>query len=217
MFKTSETRKNLFAAILRAKKNFDPVIKDATNPYFKSKYESLNGVLDAVETALNNEGVILLQPSSTDCTSNFITTRLEHVETGEFADSTLKLEKTGNMQEVGAASTYGRRQTLKGLLGLKAEDDDGNVASGKKVEANEKAMNRSNTSTTASKTTTPTQVTTEAKKGPGRPAKTPTDYTEQKANVAKEIAAKITNGYSGNGTNGKTVNKPEVLTQEDEW
>src|SRR5258708_24876713 len=131
MFKTSENRKNLLVALLRAKKNFDPVIKDSTNPYFKSKYESLNGVLDAVETALNNEGVILLQPSGTDGVSNFVTTRLEHVESGEFVDSTLKLEKTNNMQEVEAATTYGRRQTLEGLLGLKAEDDDGNAASGK--------------------------------------------------------------------------------------
>lgn len=195
MFKTSESRKNLFAAILKAKKNFDAVIKDSTNPYFKSKYESLNGVLDAVETALNKEGIILLQPSSTDGTSNFVTTRLEHVETGEFADSTLKLEKTANMQEVGAATTYGRRQTLKGLLGLKAEDDDGNVASGKKVEP------------TANQTTV-----TAFKKGPGRPKATAIATT-----TPALAPTKTANGFSGNGTNGKTVNKPEVITQEDEW
>lgn len=221
MFKTSETRKNLFGAILRAKKNFDPVIKDSTNPFFKSKYESLNGVLDAVENALNNEGVILLQPSSTDGTSNFITTRLEHVETGEYADSTLKLEKTNNMQEVGAATTYGRRQTLKGVLGLKAEDDDGNAASGKTTET---TMGRSKPVQVESKTqewgnyAVPT-----AKKGPGRPAKTAAsvnppalantvtskDFSAE-GTVVTKLPTKVANGYSGNGTHNQTVN-------EDEW
>lgn len=201
MFKTSETRTKIFGAILAAKKNFDPVIKDATNPFFKSKYETLNGILDAVETALNNEGVILLQPSSTDGTNNFVTTRLEHVESGEFADSTLKLEKTANMQEVGAATTYGRRQTLKGILGLKAEDDDGNAVSGKTV-------------TTATKTTTPTTTTTEVKKGPGRPAKAATAVT---STPDREKTKPVTaNGYAGNGTNGKTVTKPTPEVEE-EW
>lgn len=188
MFKTSESRKNLLTAILKAKKNFDPIIKDSTNPYFKSKYESLNGVLDAVETALNNEGINIEQPNSSDGISNFVTTRLEHVESGEFTESTLKLEKTNNMQEVGAASTYGRRQTLKGLLALKAEDDDGNAASGKKVEPQ------------ASKA-----VETAAKKGPGRPTK-----------VAETV--KTTTTVTTNGHKNATTAKPEVvLVQEDEW
>ena len=217
MFKTSENRKNLFAAILRAKQNFDPVIKDSTNPFFKSKYESLNGVLDAVETALNAEGLILLQPSGTDGVNNFVTTRLEHVESGEFVDSTLKLEKTGNMQEVGAATTYGRRQTLKGLLGLKAEDDDGNAASGKRVEVPKMAQVESKPGNAIKDTAMP-------KKGPGRPAKTaaaatPALASQQKA-AANEIPlatpvtklpTKVANGYSGNGTSGKTI------VNEDEW
>lgn len=201
MFKTSESRKTLFAAILRAKKNFDAVIKDSTNPYFKSKYESLNGVLDAVETALNNEGVILLQPSSTDGINNFVTTRLEHVETGEFADSTLKLEKTANMQEVGAATTYGRRQTLKGLLGLKAEDDDGNAASGKKVEP------QAYTSAAA------TVKAADAARPRGRPAKVVATVTTTTASTpiteVTKLPTKVANGYAGNGTSGKTVNTEE--------
>lgn len=204
MFKTSETRKNLFAAILRAKKNFDAVIKDSTNPYFKSKYESLNCILDATETALNNEGVILLQPSSTDGTANFVTTRLEHVETGEFADSTLKLEKTGNMQEVGAATTYGRRQTLKGLLGLKAEDDDGNTASGKKVETKTTTPTAITAFGVALEGSTFTKTTSPAKKGPGRPSK-----AAETTKVTKEVTS--TNG------NGIKTHVSDLLVNEDEW
>jgi hypothetical protein len=216
MFKTSESRKNLFSALLRAKKNFDPVIKDSTNPYFKSKYESLNGVLDAVENALNDEGVILLQPSSTDGTSNFITTRLEHVETGEFTDSTLKLEKTSNMQEVGAATTYGRRQTLKGLLGLKAEDDDGNAASGKRVETPKTVQ-------VESKSQGGDDSAPLIKKGPGRPTKAinnekTVQHKELESSPISQAAmqsitklpTKAANGFAGNGTHNQTVN-------EDEW
>lgn len=202
MFKTSETRKILLSAILRAKKNFDPVVKDATNPYFKSKYETLNAVLDAVEPALNAEGVTLEQPNWTDGVSNFVTTRLEHIESGEFTESTLKLEKTGNMQEVGAATTYGRRQTLKGLLGLKAEDDDGNAASGKKVETATKTTMNLGTGV-GFQSNTPTTITQNTTKKAGRPAKNATTVTVTSAVVVPPTP-----------TNGKTNH---TNTVEEEW
>lgn len=52
--------KNLIPALIRAKRNFKPLAKDSYNPFFKSKYISLDAILDAVEEALSNEGLVLI-------------------------------------------------------------------------------------------------------------------------------------------------------------
>ena len=50
---------------------------------------------------------------------------------GGSVESSLKLPTDLDAQKIGSAITYYRRYTLVALLGLQAEDDDGNVASGK--------------------------------------------------------------------------------------
>jgi ERF superfamily protein len=193
MFKTSEGIKNITAAILKAEDNFSAILKSADNPYFKSKYADLNAILAAVKPALKKEGVKVYQPPVTDGTANFVTTRLVHADSGEWLESTMKLEMSKvTMQEAGSGVSYGRRYTLQGLLGLETADDDGNAASGKKVEPQASKPDRTPI------TTTLTPEVTTAKKGPGRPAKT--------------------NSVVGTvyGTNGKTVNKPVEVTEE-EW
>ena len=53
--------KELITALIKAKTQFKPIKKDASNPFFKSKYLSLDGLLDAVESALLSNGLILVQ------------------------------------------------------------------------------------------------------------------------------------------------------------
>lgn len=130
MIKTSEFTLNITRAIFAAQKAFKPVLKSADNPFFKSKYADLNSILDAVSDTLEAQGVMILQPVHTDGTQNFVTTRLLHVESGEFIDSTMKLEvPKANMQDLGSAISYARRYSLQALLTLQAEDDDANKVS----------------------------------------------------------------------------------------
>lgn len=130
MIQTSQTTLKVTKALFAAQKAFKPVLKGAENPFFKSKYADLNSILEAVSDLLEAEGVMILQPVHTDGTQNLVTTRLLHVESGEFVDSTMKLELTKlTMQELGSAVSYARRYTLQSLLTLQAEDDDGNKSS----------------------------------------------------------------------------------------
>lgn len=132
MFKTSTTTNEIAKALFEAQKKMGVVTKSAENPYFKSKYADLNSILDVVTEPLEAEGILLIQPTTTDGTSNFVTTRLQHVKTGEFYESTVKLELSKvTMQELGSAVSYARRYTLQSLVRLQSEDDDGNLASKK--------------------------------------------------------------------------------------
>ena len=52
--------------------------------------------------------------------------------------SSIPLGDITDPQKLGGAITYYRRYTLQSLLGLQAEDDDGNTASGRQVESQPK-------------------------------------------------------------------------------
>jgi len=53
---------------------------------------------------------------------------LVHVKTGQSIISGIELPQNSDPQKLGSAITYYRRYTLVSLLGLQAEDDDGNSA-----------------------------------------------------------------------------------------
>lgn len=129
--KTSQTITKIAAALLKSQKEMGAVTKDSANPYFKSKYADINSMLDVAIPVLNANDIFVLQPASSDGTSNFVETCLIH-SSGEFIHSEpLKLEPPKDMQQLGAAITYARRFSLQSLLGLRAEDDDGETAVGR--------------------------------------------------------------------------------------
>ena len=57
---------------------------------------------------------------------------------GGFVESSLELPANLDAQKIGSAITYYRRYTLQSLLGLQAEDDDGNGAISKKTTSSNK-------------------------------------------------------------------------------
>jgi hypothetical protein len=131
---TSTTK--LLAALDKAKLEFKPVIKDAENPGFRrdgkaSKYADLNGYIEATEESLHKHGLIISQLAISKEGYAGVTTILFHVESGEFLQSELLLPLDKNTaQGAGSAITYARRYAYAAILGLAAEDDDGNAASG---------------------------------------------------------------------------------------
>lgn len=128
--KTSESIKQLSAALLKAQRSIKFASKDAKNPHFKSTYADLPAVIDAIKPALNDAAIVFLQTfSPSEAGFIAVTTRLMH-ETGEWIEdtATVPLPKS-DPQGYGSAATYARRYSLAAITGLYQDDDDGNAAS----------------------------------------------------------------------------------------
>lgn len=129
--RTSENVDKVLPALAVVKSKLQAVTKGANNPYFKSKYADLNTHLDAVEPLLEENGLVLFQPTEATTEGNVVKSVVVHPESGQFVESSIKLVGEADMQKVGSAVTYGRRYTLGSLLSMKAEDDDGESAVGR--------------------------------------------------------------------------------------
>jgi len=118
--------KELYKKLFEAKKEIGTISKDSTNPFFKSKYFDINSLLEHVEPILQKHGLLLLQPIEKD----YVKTTIIDTESGDWYTSGIRLPELNDPQKLGSAITYYRRYTLQSLLGLQAEDDDANKASG---------------------------------------------------------------------------------------
>lgn len=123
-------------AFIKAKREFGPALKDRTNPAFKSKYADLGACLDAVDDALLNNGIAMMQETFEDSTGVTVETVFIH-ESGEILRGG-KLHVPASKQDpqgYGSALTYARRYSLQAACGIAPEDDDGNAASKGKEQA----------------------------------------------------------------------------------
>ena len=106
------------------------ISKDSKNPYFKSSYFDINQLITALNPLLKKYKLLLLQP----VINNEVHAIIQDVESKDRVLGSIKLPEINDPQKIGGAITYYRRYTLVSLLGLQAEDDDGNTASGKVVQ-----------------------------------------------------------------------------------
>jgi len=122
--------KEIATALLKAQKEMSNPKKDATNPFFKSKYADLNAVREAVIPILNTNGISVLQPLIHKDGKNFVNTILLH-ESGELMESFTEIiySKQNDAQAQGSGITYARRYGLQSFVCVGADDDDGNKAS----------------------------------------------------------------------------------------
>lgn len=122
--------KNIAAALVKAQRSFGPALKDKTNPAFRSKYADLGACIEAVQDALNANGIALLQQTREDATGVTVETIFLH-ESGEaWASGPLHVPAAKqDPQGYGSALTYARRYSLMAACGIAPEDDDGNAAS----------------------------------------------------------------------------------------
>ena len=120
--------------LLEFQSKVDAVKKDAKNPFFKSNYVDINGILKAITPTLKECGISYSQcPDVTESGADVLITRIFDADKPEsFIESTTRMIMAKqDMQQYGSAITYARRYSLVSMLGLEAEDDDGNLASGK--------------------------------------------------------------------------------------
>lgn len=118
-------KETIYSRLLEVQKEVGAIAKDSKNPFFKSKYFDINGLIQHVNPILTKHGLVLLQPILEGKQCSIIV----EADTGEQVISELTLPTLTDPQKLGSAITYYRRYTLGSLLGLQAEDDDGNIAS----------------------------------------------------------------------------------------
>lgn len=127
---TSTNIGNLAKALATAQGQFKPIKREAVNPFFKSRYADLAGIIDATRDALTKNGLMVSQLVSVN-DGVHVTTLLAH-ESGEWIRETLLMKpKADDPQSIGGAITYGRRYSLGAILGVASEDDDDGNAAGK--------------------------------------------------------------------------------------
>jgi hypothetical protein len=120
---------NIAKALVKAQLEMITPKKGSVNPFFKNKYADLNDVLAAVVPALNNNGIVLLQPLVNIEGRNFVKTVLMH-ESGEVFESLAEIfcKNTNDAQAYGSGVTYARRYSLSSICGIGSEDDDAQKA-----------------------------------------------------------------------------------------
>lgn len=140
--------------ILKIQSEIGVLVKTETNPFFKSKYMDINGLLEQLLPLLEKYKLTVIQPLSniegkpalrtlviSEPTLLFQTK--DTPENGKpivniptkrevLVDDYMPLPDLQDPQKMGSAITYYRRYALQSLFLLRAEDDDANVGSGKK-------------------------------------------------------------------------------------
>ena len=133
MIESSGVVDALSKALVQAQADFPTVEKNAANPHFRQKYADLTAIVETVRPVLEKHGLALIQFPCTLGDQDGLTTRLVHTS-GQFMQATTRIATAAkgpkpNAQEYGSGLTYARRYGIQSVLGLVADDDDGQGAS----------------------------------------------------------------------------------------
>ena len=124
--------KAIASALVNFHANLKPIKKDAQNPFFKSDYLTLSGILDEVRPQLCRHGLAIVQSMKViengNCSA--LITSLIHIS-GESINSEIVMPIINDPQKMGSLITYYKRYQLQAMLGISTaeEDDDGNSVS----------------------------------------------------------------------------------------
>src|SRR5690606_9266097 len=132
--RTSKEIGELCKAMLEFHKEVGRITKDSDNPHYKTRYATIDQIIEEVRPPLAKHGLFVVQmPFNNQAGELKMVTRIYHVS-GQWMESpplTIRPEKLDNPQKIGSAVTYARRYSLTSFLALNTgEDDDGNAASG---------------------------------------------------------------------------------------
>jgi hypothetical protein len=128
MITTSNEIAALATALAAAQAEIENAAKDGANPHFRSKYASMEAVVYACKATLPKHGLSYVQFPGMAGDYVTVTTRLMH-KSGEWIEGTLPMPVgKRDAHGVGSAISYARRYSLMAVVGIAAEDDDGNAA-----------------------------------------------------------------------------------------
>ena len=122
--KQSESIARLAPALVLAQTEMGGAVKDAANPFFKSKYADLGSVIKAIKEPCSKHGLAYIQLPIRSENGVGVVTRLLH-SSGEWLESeyTLPMVKS-DPQAAGSAITYARRYALSALFAIPQVDTD---------------------------------------------------------------------------------------------
>lgn len=128
--RTSESILKVSSALIAAKKQFAIAKKSGYNTHLKTHYSNLTDILDAIEPALKEHDLMVVQ-SNLDTT----TEKVMHIETLVLHESGEWIAFQYNMpivktdpQGYGSTTSYGRRYALCAALSITQSDDDAEIA-----------------------------------------------------------------------------------------
>ena len=129
----------LYKSFIKFQSEFKGLKPDAENPFFKSSYITLDGILETTRPILTSNGLSIIQNAFSD-------------DAGNMCVKTILIHESGQSLETqrGSLITYMKRYQLGALLGIcESVDDDANVATHgiqtdnkSKYVLNEKQINR---------------------------------------------------------------------------
>lgn len=127
--KHSATLDKISPALVKALGEMRGAVKDSKNPHFRNDYASLESVIEAARPVLAEHGLAFMQGLGEYANGAMtVSTRIIH-ESGEWIESDFQMPVgKADPQGTASASTYARRYSLMGILGLPALDDDGEAA-----------------------------------------------------------------------------------------
>ncbi len=114
-------------ALSLAQGEMQPARKGASNTFFKSSYADLSEVIEASRYPLTGNDLSIVQY----CDNGYVVTQLMH-SSGQWLRGRLRIQPKDNTpQGIGSALTYARRYSWQMMVGIGAEDDDGEAAMGR--------------------------------------------------------------------------------------
>jgi hypothetical protein len=134
----SEKSEIVLSQLMKAKAEMGSTVKkDSNNTFYnknsnKNTYASLGAHLELSESVLFSHGLLMLHTLNVINNQHILVATLHHPESGQWIRSYHPLPNPkGDSQGVGACITYMRRYSINSMLGLNAEDDDGETAAGR--------------------------------------------------------------------------------------
>lgn len=131
---------NIAAALAAAQGQMEGAKKDSANPFFSSRYADLASIIGSIRAPLAANKIAHIQNPGSDEQGTFVDSMLIHAS-GEWFRGRIRMNipkifhkesrewMSGDTpQGRGSVITYMRRYALQAMVGLEAEDDDGNEA-----------------------------------------------------------------------------------------
>lgn len=128
----SEQVNELAKALSLAQAEMRGAVQDEGNPFFKSRYSSLESCWDAARGPLTKNGLSVAQALGykTECGPTLITTLLH--SSGQWIEGEQPIfPKSQAPQDMGSAISYSRRYGFAAIIGLYQTDDDAEAAHGR--------------------------------------------------------------------------------------
>tara|TARA_R100001460_G_scaffold40519_3_gene75756 strand:+ start:583 stop:1005 length:423 start_codon:yes stop_codon:yes gene_type:complete len=134
----------IYQKLFKLQQEIGAIPKENKNSFFPNHtYFDINELIRKLVPILSKYKLLLLQP----IVKNEVYAIIQDTESEGRIVSSIPLPEIQDPQKIGGAITYYRRYALVSLLGLQAEDDDGNTATGRtnqRVKPNQKLNQKSN-------------------------------------------------------------------------